>query len=143
MREERWSSVRKRWRHFSRGDSQGAYRATRGNQGRRENQRAGGKGAGGNHRNDRERGKLISKKLSTICRHSNDVQRQKGGFIDIEEIMNYLNRRGDRYLEANVDDVERIVRCDGGNFKMRFGRGGLVMVDVRRASLRDTSKDRA
>ena len=66
-----------------------------------------------------------------ICRHINDVQRQKDGFIDVEEVANFLNRRENRHMEAKIDDVERIARGDGGNSKMRFEWGGTY--DGRRA----------
>ena len=108
---------------------------------RRNSNRSGGKGAGESHRSERDRRRLISEKLSMICRHSNDVQRQMDGFIDLDEITRYLNRRGNRHLEASVDDIERVSQRDGGTSKCASNGEETAPANARYAGLRGVSKD--
>ena len=83
------------------------YRAVGGRVG--NDRRAGEKGE--RRGDDRGRVPSISKKISTICRHSNDVRGRRNGFIARSGIMGFSDRGG-RYLQLKLLDVEAIV--DGG-----------------------------
>ena len=65
----------------------------------------------------------ISKKLPTICRRSDDVTRQRDGYLARGEIVGFSDRRENRYLQLTLRDVEAIVDGSGGNFKKRFESG--------------------
>ena len=69
----------------------------------RANQRAGGGGKGEN-----ERLTAISKKLSLVCRHSKEVNRQKGGFVSWREIMTFFNQKQNANLMMKEEDVDKI-----------------------------------
>ena len=54
-----------------------------------------------------------------ICRHSEEVRRQRDGFVELSEILIWFaqRRRGDHV--PTIDDIESIVYGDGRNAKMR------------------------
>ena len=87
----------------------------------RRQQRAGGKGEKG--KNQSNRMVAISKKLSMLCRHSNEVSRQKDGFAAWSEIAGIFRQRENVHFNMQIEDVEDIVNGAGGNFKKRFEWG--------------------
>ena len=90
----------------------GRSRATHENRYRRE--RAGGEGSHEIRRASRERKKIISKTLSMLCRRSDEVHRQRDGFLSLSEIVNWFARKRRVDQMPTIEDIESIVKCDGG-----------------------------
>lgn len=123
--------MRTRGRSTARTESHETYRVTRINQELRQNYRAGGEGTYENNRTEGARLTAISKKLSMARRHIKDYYRHKDGFVAIEDIANFPQRRESAHLEATITDAEEIVNGEGRNSKLRFEWG--VMSDGRLA----------
>ena len=66
---------------------------------------------------------VISMTLPTLHRHSDEVHRQRDGFVEIAEILRWFAQRRREDQIPTVGDIESIVNGDGWNTKMGFGWG--------------------